>query len=109
MAQRRNTVVALDAFFFGLAAFDVEDDEAGVLGEFDAVEFVRGLVDGGGEVFEAFDRAAVDFLDDFVAEVFVADGVGSGENAADENDFAAVGGEFALEAVEVDEAQGGFA
>jgi len=70
------------------------------------VELAGRAVDGGGEVGEAFDWAAVDLLDNFVAEVFVAHGVRPGQYAADKNNLSAVARQLTLVSVEVDEVQG---
>ena len=57
-----------------------------------------------GQVGEAFDRLAIHFGDDDILEVFVADGVGGGEDLGEDDDAATVGGEFVLEGVIVNQA-----
>ena len=62
----------------------------------------RGL----GEVGDAFDGSAVEFLDHHILDVVVANGVRRREDFGEDDNFSAIGREFILEGVVVDEALG---
>ena len=75
----------------------VEVEPFGIFLEFDFLETFDRMLRGFGQIGDAFNRAAVEFLHHHIVDVVVAERIGRGEDLGEDDDFATVGGEFVLE------------